>query len=507
MKLTLTKNQDSATWEDGVLLGSTSLADDLYAVPFEVTPLTATGPNVYPNPTHEYGIRAAALLAGVQVSPSPEYPVTPGADDGSNIPVLVKHYGPGPHPGTGTEQTVHGAPLLDVGVGATVDRDVILDDEGNPAPLGMESLPKDIQLKVLATAKAYGRTPEQIRDNLDMVFESAADRYESMDADRSWHDNDDLPEWIKDKEYNDYRDVLIETREGEWRWTKDAGTKLRDIDRFYASHHEELYAISVSRDQPFGEVVGYHAAVSPGLRATENLRFSELTTQYWVDNPKFTAEEAEYINGFLKSDREKIISKGGWREERIAPQLDFEVKAGQSYRSVMKAAEPEAMARIMYRKQLFEGNSLSLGRGYTQHATGLKILYGDMDIDSTLSGPKVRSFYNNIVDPFADRDDITVDFQTLDAAWNGRGSNEGAGTEFTTTPRYKGVPLGVRPLVATAVREAGEAISHRIDFENAAEMQEVLWAEWKRGTPTSGNGRSKRYGEGKWGIEEIRKIS
>lgn len=425
----------------------------------------------------------------------------------NKVAKLVKHYGPGPHPGTGTPQSVHGAPFLNVGVGETVNREVITDAEGNPAPISMAVLPPDVQAKVIAKAKEFGRTPEDIQANINMVFESAADRYESMNADRSWHEGD-IAEWLKDREYEGYRDMLIEQKDGEWRWAKDAGTKLRDIDRFYASHHEWLYELAEDHDQPFGEVVGYHAAISPGLRARENFRFSELAVQYWEANPKFTAEEAAYINEWLETDQETILAKGGWRAERIAPQLDYRVEAGDSYRQVMKEGGPEAIARIMYRKTLHNGESLSLGKGYRQHATGLAILYNDLDVPTTLSGPKVRSFYNNIVDPFADRDDITIDFQTMDASFNGYGTGDSDfPTDFLSSPAYKGVKLGVRPLVADAVRAGGQAISSRIDFDNAAEMQEVLWAEWKRGLPTSGNGRSRRHGEGKWGLEEIRRIS
>lgn len=420
---------------------------------------------------------------------------------------LVKHYGPGPHPGTGTPQSVHGAPFLSVGIGDTVNRDVITDAEGNPAPLSMSVLPPDVQEAVIAKAKEFGRTPEDIQANIDMVFESAADRYEAMDADRSWHEGD-IAEWLKDREYDGYRDMLVEQKDDKWRWAEKAGSKLRDIDRFYASHHEWLYELSDTHDQPFGEVVGYHAAISPGLRAAENLRFSQLALHYWDANPKFTTEEAAYINEWLDVDQQKILAKGGWRAERIAPQLDFEVEAGDSYRQVMDEAGSEAMARIMYRKTLHNGESLSLGRGYQQHATGLTILYRNADVPTTLSGPKVRSFYNNIVDPFADRGDITIDFQTMNAAFNGYGTGDSDfPTDFLSSPAYKGVKLGVRPLVADAVRRGGEAISSRIKFANAAEMQEVLWAEWKRGLPTSGVGRSKRHGEGKWGLEEIRRIS
>lgn len=421
-----------------------------------------------------------------------------------------KHYGPGPHPGTGTPQDVHGhgAPFLPVGTGETVNRDVILDANGNPAPLGMEHLPPEVQADVLKTVGLYGQTFEGLRANIDTVFESAATRYEQMNSDRAWHPEDEYPEWLRDREYDGFREQLTEQgKDGRWRWVEDAGSHLRDLDRFYASHHEDLFDLAEIHDEPFGEVVAHHAAVSPGLRANENMRMTELAVQYWTEDFKFSPEQAEYINGHIQTDREKILGKGGWRAERIAPQLEFEVEAGMSYREVMKAAQPEAMARIMYRTQLFEGESLSLGRGYSQHAKGLNILYNDLDIDQHLTGPKVRSFYNNIIDPYAERDDITVDFQTTDAAWGGRGSNETVETDFTTTPRYKGVGLGVRPAVATAVRQSGASFSDRIEFENAAEMQEVLWAEWKRGTPTGGRGRSKRYGEGKWGIEWIEKVS
>lgn len=103
--------------------------------------------------------------------------------------------------------------------------------------------------------------------------------------------------------------------------------------------------------------------------------------------------------------------------------------------------------------------------------------------NDALGDVKTRSFHNNILDPndILGRRDVTVDFHTINLGFFVYGAD--SETSLNGTPALAGVGFGVRPLVADFVRQMSS--EYATTFEGGhvpSRIQEILWAEWRRGT-------------------------
>jgi hypothetical protein len=119
---------------------------------------------------------------------------------------------------------------------------------------------------------------------------------------------------------------------------------------------------------------------------------------------------------------------------------------------------------------------------YSFFGDALDLLYDKRQPGEVLNGIKVRSFFNNILDPFNDlgRDDVTVDFHTINLAAFALGAD--ASSSVMGTPALGTVKLGVRPYVADEVRAAGIRNGDLFgESLTGLRAQEIAWAEWKRG--------------------------
>lgn len=124
MKLTLTRNGRTATWENGLLSGDSTVVRRINTAVRShgdrQVRLTVTGPEFTPSLLVPEGVAAAGVVAKVNVS---------GIDFGSGCIVdgrprsadLAKHMGPGPHP-SGSPQSVHRGGMS-VGTQSTLDND------------------------------------------------------------------------------------------------------------------------------------------------------------------------------------------------------------------------------------------------------------------------------------------------------------------------------------------------------------------------------------------------
>jgi hypothetical protein len=130
-----------------------------------------------------------------------------------------------------------------------------------------------------------------------------------------------------------------------------------------------------------------------------------------------------------------------------------------------------------------KGYSFATQYGYPQFQIALQSMQGRLSIEQVLGDSKVRSFYNNIIDPenIAGIGDVTVDFHMTDMALDGIGA-AGKGKYKGDEPRILGVGAGLRPIIGDTVRELfDEGWGARVGAATPAELQEILWGMWRDG--------------------------
>ena len=132
-----------------------------------------------------------------------------------------------------------------------------------------------------------------------------------------------------------------------------------------------------------------------------------------------------------------------------------------------------------------------VGAGYEKYSRAIAVARG-ADIETTLRGAKIRSFYNNITDPTSPLD-LTIDTQMLNAAADGmnhydpvtkRGSGDGLivkGNDITAlvgSPKYEGRTLGTLPVVAQAIKELADEYGML-----PQQAQAIMWVRWRQMHP------------------------
>lgn len=143
-----------------------------------------------------------------------------------------------------------------------------------------------------------------------------------------------------------------------------------------------------------------------------------------------------------------------------------------------------------------EGYKFGGGAGYKPFVDAMEILRGgnveevlDRVIDDVLTGVKRRSFYNNLL--LIESLDVTIDAQMIGAA-RGRAINPNdpidklLSTTLTSTPSYKGIRLGVTPLLADHIRTLTLELNHPDSTDPWSndllpmQVQAAIWAEFKQ---------------------------
>lgn len=339
-----------------------------------------------------------------------------------------------------------------------------LDHKTAPS-VGLSFLPEATQKAVLLKAFQYGETPSSIFDRIQTLAEDARDFYATADpATREW-----------DRFYE------------RWHVAFSSVTPFEYMGM-------EVQPLRYLNLQQAAAVAG---AISPSLTADPtNFLYTFEIDAMLAANPAFTAEQAEIINAKFEVDGIDV------RVDTSTHLLDL-----PDGESMARAAGELRRTDAQWRLYLPENEvNFGVGRTWQNFAKGFDVAVGNRSIDDALNGLKIRSFYNNIVDPLntSRMDDVTVDFQTIDLAFGMTGSS--AVTDFTSSGAWKGVEMGVRPLVADMVRRLTfnpdgslTELAQSMDIQNSAQMQEVLWAQWKRVTdsdpsvPTLFGGRDGKY--------------
>lgn len=384
-----------------------------------------------------------------------------------------------------------------------------------------------------AQLAAWGFTPLELRQNLvDLATENAA-TYDWMNSDHSWYDDEQLPHWLQTGTYSIHTDQLVERQDGKWRFREGAGDMLRDIDTFYERWHDDLTRLSVKTDISLDRLVAAAAAVSPGQDARANLGFAHemawLVSQnankgYHISSEDsagiqaYLLEQAEKYKGYAedaKTETNRLAKLKMSQEYALAAEVDY---TGTYFNELDIGFDGEYVTNSRVRAQVGafirsqeaqrwladQGSPTWLSRDHDGLMGGKKgfstknwanfekafaVLNGEMTPDEVLGDVKVRSFFNNIVDPLntSGADDVTVDFQSMDFTFASTGTD--GITTFLSGPDVNGVSLGLRPMVADLLRSVTfnpdgslTDLARSLHVSNSAQMQEKLWGAHKRRT-------------------------
>ncbi len=275
-----------------------------------------------------------------------------------------------------------------------------------------------------------------------------------------------------------------------------AGRYQREF--FYREWHVALRDVATETGNEFNAVVAAVAVASPGLEATSNLDIviqavKHLNTKVTASDLKVFREEILGSFDYLKIKPSKDWTRADFRKAESLKAM-LAVKPG----TTLKDLPPEVFLHIFRAVHLNRlGYRLQASkRGWEHIIKGYSILLGDQTIEaieSTMKGSKVRSFYNNIRDPFNSLgyNDLTIDFHMSNAALFTDSFGTSANEAMITV---KGVELGLRPVAGEAVfnilkiarEEPNGEIAEmfrilQISPDRPLEFQEVIWLIWKLG--------------------------
>lgn len=314
----------------------------------------------------------------------------------------------------------------------------------------------------------------------------------------------------------DLKDKIVETLENRW------GGSVADVERNYErilAHAEKLYKADPSlRDQhrfyerwfdmfeshafgskyDFDQIAGLGAVISPGLDAEANLFYTQEIAEIVAEDRHIPDFMVPLLNYSMEERQQHYLSDrypDDWYEKSKAGKpkpvnpsraADYEFRFEKGMR-LSDVTDPHAAViaiRDIYNRRNADGPipRFYAPKGFDNFAKGIEILRGAKSVDDYLIGAKVRSFYNNILDPtnVTGFGDVTIDFQMTEAALWVSGGNVFP-TSIAATPGRFGVALGIRPLLGDAVRKLLPKWGPRVGAESPAQLQEVMWATWKMG--------------------------
>lgn len=433
---------------------------------------------------------------------------------------LVKHAGPGPHPGTGSDQSIHGSRLVNPATGSgqlnklPISK-VFTNPDGSPwtytashkGPLLSNGIDitdryQEVVDDMMETAKENGISvhPRTLDKHLNRLLDSAVARYA------------DNPQLI-------------------------------DQDRFYELWHESLFNLSRETDIEMSRIVAAASAISPGLDAERNLHFTHDLARMVdaQDEIVFSGPEAQVIADHLRSEGQDILKPRwnsrfhklppGVKDGDLRPPPPAILQSGQPSARYLQGQALVTSADLIeakgefsvadldaysaayvlhgYRKShgpmgTLHGRVASLysepptimvstgtpsgfdvPKGFDNYEKAIAVLRGDIAPIDAMGDVKTRSFHNNILDPYnaEGRSDVTVDFHSINFTTFSFGADNN--TALSGTPSLEGLNLGVRPLVADAIRRASVRYADRLpDGHIPSRIQEIAWAEWRRGLAT-----------------------
>jgi hypothetical protein len=225
---------------------------------------------------------------------------------------------------------------------------------------------------------------------------------------------------------------------------------------WYARERSEADEIAKRCEIPLDNVVGAFAAMSPG--------------QTWdYEKPIVTAMAEYQHNGVVDLSQERLDKLNAALERKGLDPIS----------NGTKFADIPSFPAVMTMKQQFDEDkrgAWGVGYSYLNFDKGLRVMR-DEDPDKVLGGVKIRSFYNNLMDPTSARD-TTVDVHML-AAYAADPSlhNDSSimGAPSMTTKDVGKTEIGPTPLIADAVRDI--ATANGILPQQA---QAIIWEQWRQ---------------------------
>jgi len=373
---------------------------------------------------------------------------------------FAKHPGPGGSDlhSSGSDQSVHGGRVSALS-GSNVEGIQIVAET-----MTMKGLPEDLQDKIretLATRWTDGMTQADVEKNYAKVLAYAEELYA-------------------------------------------ADPSMRDRHRFYERWFDVFEDHALDSKYSFKQIAGAGAAMSPGLEAETNLLYVQEMAEILAEDPLIPDSHIKGLNTTLANKRKHALadhfpddyemkSKAG-KPKKPSPERakdwEFTFEKGMRLSDVTNPHAALMAIRNEYNGRNKDGPipKFFAPKGYDSFAKAVEILRG-ADIDATLTGGKVRSFYNNFLDPtnLSGANDVTIDFQMMEAAlWVGGGST--FPQSLSNTPMRFNVGLGIRPILGDAVVNLLPEWGPYVGAESPAQLQEIIWATWKHGKDT-----------GKWG--------
>jgi hypothetical protein len=205
-----------------------------------------------------------------------------------------------------------------------------------------------------------------------------------------------------------------------------------------------------------------------------------------------------WINERLGAPR--FVKIPGKTEKRQLPPLtDWKVPEGASIQDVydhIKDETPDTRHKILG-MVVGKKYGFPVGYGYGNYgkAMYLALKNDPKEIETSLNGPKIRSFFNNIEDP-DNHKDVTVDIHMWRAMVNDGGDRNATFKKYekidknqsgiTGSPSFQGIGVGAYPMAADILHMATGAINAKNGTNySPAQVQAVVWGnqrtEWPVG--------------------------
>lgn len=276
----------------------------------------------------------------------------------------------------------------------------------------------------------------------------------------------------------------------------ERSTTADEDGRWYADAHEQLHAIAERHGLTVTQTLGMTAAMSPLNEWAGNVADVEKLASTWDANPEVTISE---------DDRDDVLAYDRASRNFRAHPLDLSSYVG-THR--LRDLPPNVLAAISARRDI----GLPRGVGYRRNLEkALRIMAGEHPGD-VLSGPKVRSFFSNLLVP-SDDASVTVDTHMIRAMFDDVNLGDNVLRRVLHVPSAKTatgteVEIGAYPLLAEAVRDA--AARYAGGKFRPSEFQALVWRQWQREHPAqerrSATTKAVREGKkkrNKWQAERL----
>lgn len=253
----------------------------------------------------------------------------------------------------------------------------------------------------------------------------------------------------------------------------EAGKAHPDFERdrtWYHVAHGVARDIAERHDIAPHQAAGALAAISAGAEWGVNQRIARDVARYVQEDHPLDLSPKQHRE-FLRDLRTVLRTKG-----MRAPEVPVGTRLSRIEHPLVAAVAAQHLQRAE------SGKRWPVGHGYDGVAKAIRIYRGEHP-RTILSGGKIRSFYNNLIDPDAEHD-VTIDTHMINAAANRLLTDKKAISMATSSPKatMQGhvAAVGVKPLLADVIRELAKAHGVR-----PHEMQAVIWNQWLRLHPAS----------------------